>query len=391
MSKNSSSPLDWIDAELSELAQDGLRRSLRTRAGVQGATITLDGRELINFGSNDYLGLAADGRLVAAARNALDSDGWGSGASPLICGRSAAHARLEKALAEFEGSQAALLFPSGFAANAGTLAAVVGRDDVVFSDASNHASLIDGCRLSRATIRVYRHGDYEHLRMLLEQSRSARRRLIVTDSVFSMDGDLARLDQLATLRDEFHCMLMVDEAHATGVFGKSGRGVAEHFGVEQQVDIKVGTLSKALGGAGGFVCGSQALIDWLLNRARPYVYSTAQPPAVSAAALAALCIVQSEPQRRFELLQRAADLRAQLAAQGWRQGTSASQIIPIYVDDAHRVMELSARLADQGFFVPGIRPPTVPPGQSLLRVSLCHGHDKAICSRFLQAMHGLRG
>ncbi|MDH3719716.1 MAG: 8-amino-7-oxononanoate synthase [Planctomycetota bacterium] len=391
MSENGSSPLDWIEAELSDLAQHGLRRSLRTRVGPQGATITLDGHPLINFGSNDYLGLAGDARLAAAACDAVNSDGWGSGASPLICGRSAVHARLEKAIVEFEGCQAALLFPSGFAANAGTLAALVGREDIVFSDASNHASLIDGCRLSRAEIRVYRHGDYEHLRSLLEQGGSARRRLIVTDSVFSMDGDFAPLDQLAALRDEFHCMLMVDEAHATGVFGESGRGVAQHFGVEPHVDVKVGTLSKALGCAGGFVCGSQALVDWLLNRARPYVYSTAQPPAGAAAACAALRIVQSEPQRRVELLQRAAHLRTQLAAQGWRLGKSASQIIPIYVDDAHRVMELSARLADQGFFVPGIRPPTVPPGQSLLRVSLCHGHDDSILSRFLQVMNGLRG
>ncbi len=389
-SGNKFAPLGWVDSELSELAQHGLRRSLRIRAGAQGATIRLDGRELINFGSNDYLGLAADGRLVAAARRALDSEGWGSGASPLICGRSEAHARLEEGIAEFEGCPAALLFPSGFAANAGTVAALVGREDVVFSDASNHASLIDGCRLARAEIQVYRHGDCDHLRTLLKQSSSARRRLIVTDTLFSMDGDLAPLPQLVALSDEFGCMLMVDEAHATGVFGKNGRGVAEHFGVDAQIDIKVGTLSKALGGAGGFVCGSRALVDWLQNRARPYVYSTAQPPAVAAAALAALHIVESEPQRRAELLQRAESLRSQLATQGWPLGTSTSQIIPIYVNDAHRVMQLSTRLAEQGFYVPGIRPPTVPAGQSLLRLSLCHGHHDVILARFLQAMHGLR-
>nr|NIP85819.1 8-amino-7-oxononanoate synthase [Planctomycetales bacterium] len=378
---------DWIDDQLAELQRQDLRRTLRTRAGAQAATITLDGRSLVNFGSNDYLGLAGDDRLATAARHALDREGWGSGASPLICGRSAAHAELEAQLAGFEGCPAALLFPSGFAANAGTLAALVDRQDAVFSDAANHASLIDGCRLSRATVHIFRHADYGHLRSLLEQSGPARRRLIVTDTLFSMNGDLAQLDQLAAIRDAYDCMLLVDEAHATGVFGRHGRGVAEQQGVEDRIDVKVGTLSKALGSAGGFVCGSRALIDWLLNRARPYVYSTAQPPAAAAAATAALKIVAAEPQRAELLLQRAADLRARLTDQGWQLGQSASQIIPIYVEDPARALQLSADLAQEGFFVPAIRPPTVPPGQSLLRISLCHGHDESILTRFLETLH----
>lgn len=380
------SPLDWLGDELSDLEHDGLRRTLRTRVGSQGTSITFNGRELINFGSNDYLGLAGDARLVAAAGEAARNDGWGSGASPLICGRSAAHAALEQALAEFECCPAALLFPSGFAANVGTIAALVDRGDLVFSDASNHASIIDGCRLSRADVQVYRHGDVDHLRSLLEQAGSARRRLIVTDTVFSMDGDVARLDQLVKLRKTYDCMLMVDEAHATGVFGKAGRGVAEHFDVEQEVDIKVGTLSKALGCAGGFVCGSTELIDWLLNRARPYVYSTAQPPAGAAAARAALQIVEKEPQRRRELLEKASEVRQHLSAQGWHVGDGHSQIIPIHIGDPKRVMEISARLAEAGFFIPGIRPPTVPPGASMLRLGLCYGHDGAILARLLKAM-----
>jgi 8-amino-7-oxononanoate synthase len=381
--------LNWIDDELIALQAQGLRRSLQTRVGPQGAAIRLDGRELNNFASNDYLGLASDVRLTAAAGDAAKREGWGSGASPMICGRSEAHAQLEKALAEFEGCPAALLFPSGFAANAGSIAAVAGRGDAIFSDAKNHASLIDGCRLSRADTYIYRHRDHNHLRQLLDQDNSARRRLIVTDTLFSMDGDIADLDRLVAMREQFNCMLLVDEAHATGVFGKNGRGLAEQFGVEDKIDIKVGTLSKALGCAGGFVCGSVSLTQWLLNRARTYVFSTAQPPAGAAAAIEALRIVQQEPQRRDDLLRRAYRVRSELAQQGWTVGEGQSQIVPIYIGDSHRVMELSARLAESGFYIPGIRPPTVPAGESMLRLSISHCHDDATIDRLLTAMKGM--
>ena len=302
-------------------AQD-LLRQLPLHQGEQSAVLEVNGRELINFGSNDYLGLAADRRLIDAAAQAAQSEGWGAGASPLVVGRGETHCRLEARLAEFEQTEAALLFSSGFAANVGAVTALVGRGDAVFGDQLNHASLIDGCRLSRAEVYVYPHADVAQLAEQLEKSltKKYRRRLIVTDSLFSMDGDLAPLVELAALAERYDCMLLIDEAHATGVFGEHGRGVAEFLDCEQGVHIRVGTLSKALGSAGGFGSGPRNLINWLANRARPYVFSTASPPAVSAAALAALDIVRDEPQRRTSLLQRSALLRENLTL---RAGKSA--------------------------------------------------------------------
>lgn len=366
--------LHWIDDELATLDALGLRRSLRERAGRQGVEIELGGRRVINFGSNDYLGLAADPRLAQAAADAMQGEGWGSGASPLIAGRSAAHVALERRLAEFEGTEAALVFSSGFAANSGTIAALAARGDIIFSDAHNHASIIDGCRLSGARVQIYPHLQLDHLRPMLEQARSFRRRLIVTDSVFSMDGDFAPLAELAHLADEFDAMLLVDEAHATGVYGEHGRGFCEARGVEAGVHVRVGTLSKAVGSMGGFVAGPQSLIDWLANRARSYVFSTAPPAAWCAAAIAAIDIVQREPQRRVRLVENAVALRARLRRQGWNTGESTSQIIPIYIGEAEPTMQLAARLLERGLFVPGIRPPSVPDGQSLLRVSLSSAH-----------------
>lgn len=403
MTRTSHDPLAWIDGKLDRLERAGLRRRLAQRDGPQTATVTLDGRELVNFGSNDYLGLAADPRLAAAAHAAIDRDGWGSGASPLVSGRSASHVELERRLAEFEGTEAALVFPSGFAANAGVIPALVNRRDAIFGDAENHASLIDGCRLSRATWLVYPHGDASALEAMLRDAGRFRRRLIVTDTLFSMGGDFAPLAELAELAERYGAMLMVDEAHATGVYGAHGRGVVEHlsgsvpfFGSEKKgtdpfcVCIRVGTLSKALGTGGGFVCGRQSLIDWLANRARSYVFSTAQPAATMAAAIAALDIVAQEPQRRVELLERAADLRARLNAQGWNTGRSESQIIPLMVGDADRTMQLAAALREAGFFVPGIRPPSVPVGESLLRLSLCHHHSADMIQALLDALAELR-
>jgi 8-amino-7-oxononanoate synthase len=375
------SPLDWIDDELARLDREGLLRRIITHEGPQGPIIRVGDEELINFGANDYLALAADERLRQAAREAINREGFGAGASPLVTGHSASHARLERRLAEFEGTDAALLFPSGFAANAGTVAALVDRGDCIFGDQKNHASLIDGCRLSRAEVFVYRHGDTTHLGELLKENRSYRRRLIVTDSLFSMDGDFAPLREIAALKHEHGCMLLVDEAHATGVFGDRGRGVCELLGVEDSIDIRVGTLSKALGCSGGFVAGSSSLIQWLHNRARPYVFSTAHPAAIAAAALAALEIAEREPQRRSLLLERAHALRAELRKHGWNLGRSESQIVPIYIGGAARAMQLAARLREQGLFVPGIRPPSVPEGESLLRISLSYGHTPAMIER----------
>lgn len=392
-------PLDWINAALGDIERRDLRRRLAVRRGMQSARITIDGRELINFGSNDYLGLASDARLGEAARIAVQRDGWGSGASPLVSGRSESHAELERRLAEFEGTEAALVFPSGFAANAGIIPALVEEGDAIFGDAKNHASLIDGCRLSKARRFVYPHCDCDALEKMLRETGGFRRRLIVTDTLFSMDGDLAPLARIAELAQEYYAMFMVDEAHATGVFGPNGRGLWEEARSSpasriphpaSSPHIRVGTLSKALGSSGGFVCGRRSLIDWLANRARTYAFSTAQPPATCAAAIAALDVIQQEPHRRQQLLTNAANLRTRLPDQGWNTAHSESQIIPLIVGDAERTMELAASLRDAGFFIPAIRPPSVPEGESLLRLSLCYYHTPEIINALTEQLARLR-
>lgn len=383
-------PLSWIDDQLAALAEQDLLRDVPAPLPRQGATVEHNGQRLVNFASNDYLGLAADQRLVDAAIEACRSGGLGQAASPLICGRSTYHEALERRLAQFEGVEAALVFPSGFAANMGTIPALVDRGDAVYGDAKNHASLIDGCRLSHAKRFVYPHNDVGRLAELLRDGARFRRRLIVTDSLFSMDGDLAPLAELAELAERYDAMLMVDEAHATGVFGHHGRGVAEHLGVDHAVDVRMGTLSKALGAAGGFVAGSQSLIRWLANRARSYVFSTAHPASIAAAAIAALDVVEQEPGRRTRLLQSAAQLRAQLAAQGWNIAASASQIIPIVVGSPGEVVRLSTELRTRGYWLPAIRPPSVPPGESLLRLSHTSAHTPEMIEGLVAALHFCR-
>ncbi len=379
-------PLGWIADELGQLDAQHLRRKLRTREGAQGPVLQVQDRQLINFGSNDYLGLANDPRLAAAASAAAAKSGWGAGASPLITGHAELHAQLERAIAEFLDLPAALLFSSGYAANVGTIAALVGREDAIFSDAKNHASIVDGCRLSRATVHIYPHCHMGVLREQLSAAGAYRRRLIVTDTVFSMDGDLAPLVDLAELAEQFGAMLMIDEAHATGVLGDHGRGWAEEQGVSRGVHVHVGTLSKALGCSGGFVAGSNKLIEWLVNRARPYVFSTAHPAAGSAAALMALEIVRTEPERREKLRAQADELYARLKVHGWNSGDSASQIIPVLIGDAERTMALADRLLAAGYWVPGIRPPSVPAGESLLRISLSSAHTPEMIEGLLAAL-----
>lgn len=381
----------WIDDELQRLDEQGLRRTLHAREGGPSPEITITNSKLVNFASNDYLGLAADPRLARAATAATEEFGWGGAASPLICGRTVAHARLETALAEFEGTEAALVFPSGFAANCGTVAALARPGDVVFADRKSHASLLDGCRLSRADVRVFPHGDTNRLAWLLAKAGRYQRRLIVTDGLFSMDGDLAPLAEIAELADRFAAMLLVDEAHATGVFGSFGRGTCEHLGIEDRPGlVRVGTLSKALGSLGGFVAGPRKLIEWLVLGARPYMFSTAAPAAVAAAAEAALQIVRHEPRRREELLDRAGHLRQSLAQQGWNVGNSASQIVPLIVGLPDRAVALSAELRNRGLFVPAIRPPSVPEGESCLRISLTWGHTGEMIAHLLEALEQLR-
>ena len=383
-------PLAWIPEQLELLDSLERRRAIHIRSTQQGATVAWKDQELINFSSNDYLTLAADPRLQAAACAAIAREGWGSGASPLITGRGQSQADLETALAQFEGTAAALMFASGFAANAGVIDALADRGDVILSDSKNHASIIDGTRLSKATVRVYPHRNLDYLENLLKQCGTFRRRLIVTDTLFSMDGDLAPLPELADLAETYDAMLMVDEAHATGVFGANGRGLCEHFGLEDRVAVRVGTFSKALGGHGGFVVGSQSLIEWLVNRCRPYIFSTAPPAANAAAMRAALQIVHDEPQRRTELLAKATWLRGKLRAIGWGLGDSESQIIPVIVGTENLAMSLSAKLYEKGMLVPGIRPPSVPDGECLLRISLSCGHTQQHLDTLVAALTELR-
>ena len=378
--------LGWIDEDLAALAAGDLVRPHRVRRGRQGARVVLDGRELVNFGSNDYLGLAGDVRLTKAASRAACAEGFGAGASPLVSGHSQAHENLERALAGLLATESALVFPSGFAANTATIAAVAGPEDAIFSDARNHASLIDGCRLARASVHVYPHRDLAELARLLAASGAARRRMVVTDTLFSMDGTLAPLADLCDLARRHGAILMVDEAHATGVFGARGSGLVEETGCADGVHIRVGTLSKALGAAGGFVAGHGRMIEWLRHKARAWIFSTAHPPAVAGAATRAIELVGREPERRRELLERAAAFRTRLAARGVDLGGAAAQIVPVVAGEPAAAVALSARLAEAGYFVPAIRPPSVPPGRSLVRASLSWLHSEADLARLADAL-----
>jgi len=367
-------PLAWIEGDLAALRAEGLERPHRVRSGRQGREVDLDGQTLLNFGSNDYLGYAGDVRLTKAASKAACAEGFGAGASPLVSGHSQAHELLERALAHLLAVDAALTFPSGFAANTATIAALVGPDDVVASDARNHASIIDGCRLSRGRVGIYPHRDMAALDAILAQADSARRRLIVTDTVFSMDGTVAPLADLCELARKHRAILMVDEAHATGVFGVRGSGLVEETGCADGVHVRVGTLSKALAAAGGFVAGHADMIHWLRHKARAWIFSTAHPPPVAAAATCAITLLSQEPHRRRELLERAAGFRELLAHSGLDVAGATTQIVPIVVGSAPGAVAVSARLAEAGLFVPAIRPPSVPEGKSLVRVSLSWHH-----------------
>jgi 8-amino-7-oxononanoate synthase len=376
--------------DLSERRRRGLYRVRRRLQSGQGARVRLNGRELINFSSNDYLALAGDPRLARAAARAARKYGCGAGASALVSGHLPPLRKLEHDLAAWERTESALVFSSGYAANLAVVSSLVNKQDTIFSDALNHASLIDGCRLSRAAIHVYRHNDAEHLTDLLrKEGHRARRRLIVSDSVFSMDGDLAPLTNLLDIAERFDCLLLLDEAHSTGVLGASGRGLTELLPVELASSdrlIKVGTLSKALGTQGGFVCGSRRTIAWLVNHARPYVFSTALAPPIAAAASRAVQLVISEPQRRQRVLALAEMLRKDLREWGGSVGDSCCQIVPLLVGDARAAVSLSRRLEKDGLLVPAIRPPSVPEGGARLRISVTAGHSEEDVSQLVAAL-----
>jgi len=362
-----------LEARLEELRTSGLHRRLRLVASPQGPRVLLDGRAVLMLCSNNYLGLADHPKVRRAAADAALRWGTSSGASRLISGNMELHGELERALAEFKGKPAGLLFGSGYLANTGTIAALAGRNEVVFSDELNHASIIDGCRLARAETFVYRHADTEHLEWGLRKARG-RAALIVTDGVFSMDGDLAPLPELAELAERHGCRLMVDEAHASGCVGPGGRGSVAAAGLSDQVDVVMGTLGKALGGYGAYVCGSAELTDYLLNSARPFIFSTAPPPAVAAAGLAALDLLVSRPKRVERLAVNAAALRDSLAAEGLPAGDSTTQIVPVIVGEAAATMALCERALEQGVFAQAIRPPTVPAGTCRLRMTAMATH-----------------
>jgi glycine C-acetyltransferase/8-amino-7-oxononanoate synthase len=365
-----------IAERLAELRESGLHRRLRLVESPQGPRVTLDGRRVLLLCSNDYLGLADRAEVRDAAAEAALRWGAGAGASRLISGNMTPHGELERRLAAFKGYEAALLFGSGYLANVGTIAALAGRGEVVFSDELNHASIVDGCRLARAETFVYRHGDAEHLAWGLREA-GGRGALIVSDGVFSMDGDVAPLAELARLARDHGCRLMVDEAHATGALGPGGRGSVAAAGLSDEVDLVVGTLGKALGSYGAYVCASAELREYLLNTARSFIFSTAPPPPSLAAALAALTLLEEEPAMVERLNANAATLREGLAAEGLAAGGGQSQIVPLEVGDAARTMELCERLLERGVFAQGIRPPTVPEGSSRLRFSAMATHEEA--------------
>src|SRR5213083_3580679 len=327
-------PLSFLDAELETLKQQGLYRHLRVLEDEQKAKTTFDHRQVVNLSSNNYLGLTTHPKLREAALEATRTFGVGSGSVRTIAGTMAIHMELERRLADFKKTEAVVVFQSGFAANAGTVSAVLSKDDVVVSDELNHASIIDGCRLSRAAIKVFPHKDVDAARKILQSLPAGQRTLLITDGVFSMDGDLGPLPSLCALAEEFVCIMMVDDAHASGVFGRNGRGTIDHFDVHGRVDVQVGTLAKAIGALGGYVAGSRTLIEFLHHRARPFLFSTSHPPAVAAACIAALELLLAEPQIIDRLWENTRFFKQGLERLGFNTGLSESPITPVIAGDS---------------------------------------------------------
>jgi 8-amino-7-oxononanoate synthase len=377
----------WAREDLEALAARGLRRFLEPLEPAQGPVVRVGGETFINFSSNDYLGLASSTTLRAAAQAALERHGLGTGASRVVVGDTPAHHRLEERLAAFERAEAVLLFNTGFAANTGIIPALVGSGDAVFSDALNHASLVDGCRLSRARVVVYPHADAEALAKALAET-PARRKLVVTDSVFSMDGDLAPLRELLSACREHGAALMVDEAHATGVLGARGAGLCEELGIEAEVDLRVGTLSKALGCLGGYVATSRAVTELLLNRARPFVFSTSLPAALCAAAEAAVDMVEGDVALRERLWRNIRRFAKGLRALGVPAEPRCA-IFPVILGDPDEAMDAARRCRERGLLVKAIRPPTVPEGTSRLRFCLSAAHTEGHIDLALEVLRQL--
>jgi 8-amino-7-oxononanoate synthase len=363
-----------FDEQLQALDRRHMLRRLRTVESAIGPTIDLSGRRVILLASNNYLGLSTHPLLIDAATDATQKFGVGAGASRLVSGTMLPHRHLEDALARFKRTEAALTFAAGYLANIGVIPALVGADGLILADRLCHASLIDACRLSRAKLRIFRHADAGHLEDLLKRRRPKQPTLVVTDGLFSMDGDIAPLADIASLAERYGALTFVDDAHGTGVMGPSGRGSLEHCGVEARIPFHMGTLSKAVGCAGGYLVGSSPFIQWLINTSRSFLYTTAPPPGVAAAAQAALQVIESEPERRTRLWKNREYLLAGLRRLGFRTTATVSPIMPLLIGDAERAVLLAQHLLESGVYAPAIRPPTVPESTSRIRVTVTADH-----------------
>jgi len=378
--------LSYLADQLAELEAQGMRLRIRTLQAEQRARTRYDGRDVINLASNNYLGLAAHPEVKEAAARAAREFGAGSGAVRTIAGTMTLHEELERRFAAFKGAEAALMFPSGFAANAGTVAAILTRDDVIVSDELNHASIIDGARLSRAEIRVFPHRDVEAADRLLAEGEGKARKLLITDGVFSMDGDVAPLPALVEVAERRGAIMMVDDAHGSGVLGPGGKGTVAHFGIDpSRVDVQVGTLSKAVGVLGGFIAGPPHLIEWLKNRGRPFLFSTSAPPAVVAACLAALDVMEREPERIERLWSNTRFFKEGLHALGFDTGASETPITPVIAGEERKAQELSAGLWEEGVFTPAVVYPTVPRGKARVRTIVTADHTEDDLAQALEA------
>lgn len=382
--------MDFLERSLSQIDQEHRRRRWQTCDAPQGRWVTVNGQRLLNFCSNDYLGLANDERLKKAAKDAISRRGLGSGSARLVCGTMPEHVTLEKQISALKQTEACLLFSTGYMANIGVIPSLVGREDVVLADKWNHACLVDGALLSRATVKRYAHRDMTMLKSVLAKSGRYRRRLIVTDSVFSMDGDCAPLDDIVMLAEKYDAMVMVDEAHGFGVFGDRGAGLVEKMGLQGRVHVQMGTLSKAAGCLGGYVAGSQVLIDYLVNHARSFVYTTGMPPSVAAAACEAVRIIEKSSDSRRELQKKANFLKQGLQGEGFEPSDHVTPIVPVIVKDSAHALSWAAALKEQGFWVQAIRPPTVPEGTARLRITVTAQHTWHDVERLLDALIKLR-
>src|SRR5829696_4678877 len=369
-------PLSYLGDELQSLKEQNLYRRLRVLDDEQKAHTSFDHRSVVNLSSNNYLGLTTHPKLREKALRAIERYGVGTGSVRTIAGTMDIHMALERKLAEFKKVEKVVVFQSGFAANAGTVSAIFGKEDVVISDELNHASIIDGCRLSRAAIKVFPHKDVDAARKIIKDLPAGQRKLLITDGVFSMDGDLGPLPALCELAEETGCIMMVDDAHASGVFGKHGRGTIDHFGMHGRVDIQVGTLSKAIGALGGYVAGTKALIEFLYHRARPFLFSTSHPPAVAAACIAAVDVLEEEPQIIERLWDNTRFFKAGLKALGFNTGLSESPITPVIAGEGALAMKLSDRLFEEGVFAQGIAFPTVARDKARVRTIVTATHTK---------------